>query len=756
MNEKTFTNTVIKKITILFTVLFILCVAVLARQIWHNTLNEKQKELLSIGTIILNQVTSHSEELSAIKQDIGIPPDRKVLAVNKVLQQPLNDISNRYPNYSLGYYDQELNSIAALAPNNNLTLLPEIPDTHPCSTSYQSGKPEFVVDSTSLDQSREALVSVFIPVYYQGEIIGHTWVKMKKNDLVLLTAGKVVKILAGGLICWVIIIFVARKIIRQYFNVLDEFSRQITEENPDLSVLNKFSELIPSLTRIQKYIHSLKAADNQTELSETFSPTLTATMEKDCRKKLYQLAAIVQSSIDGIMTISHDGYIKLWNKASEKIYGYQATEIIGKHLSILTPEELFLNDQDLLKAINQGKSINEWNTIRLTKSGKRICVSLSISPLYGEDNKIYGASIISRDNTNKINTEKLLREEIKQRQQSEADFKAVFDKSKMGIVTRGKDGKVIRCNKAFENMIGYTLEELSNMDWVAITHPDDLEKENPLAKELLTGVRDYYEIEKRYLHKDGSVLWARTTVVLSKGYSEVTIAFIENITEQKSYREQMLKLDRLNLIGEMAAGISHEVRNPMAAVRGFLQILQTKKDLTPYQHYFNTMIEELDRANNIISEFLSIGRNTPTNMKEEDLNAIIESLKPLIEADGYATDHYLQVELAPVPKILLNNKEIRQMILNLVRNGFEAMPAGGTLTIKTLYQDQKVILAIIDQGHGIKPEVMEKLGTPFFTTKPNGTGLGLGICYGIAARHNADIKIETGPEGTTFYVEFKS
>ncbi|NLL51668.1 MAG: PAS domain S-box protein [Peptococcaceae bacterium] len=756
MNEKTFTNTVIKRITILFTVIFVLCVTVLTRQVWHNMLNEKQKELLSIGTIVLNQVTSHGQELSAIKQEIGIPPDRKVLAINEILQQPLNDICNCYPNYSFGYYDLELKSIAALAPNNHLTLLTKIPDTHPWFSSYQSGKPEFIVHNTSLDQSKEALMGVFIPVYYQGEIIGHVWANMKKNDLMLLTANKVVIILGGGLICWGIIVLIARRIIRQYLNLWDEFSRQITEENPDLSVLNKVSDLAPSFKRIQKYIHSLKAAPNQTELFGTFSPTLTAAAEKDYRKKLYQLAAIVQSSIDGIMTVSHDGYIKLWNKASEKIYGYQATEILGKHLSILTPEELLLSDQDLFKAINQGKSTLEWKTIRLTKSGKTVNVSLFISPLYGEDNKVYGASIISRDNTNEVNTEKLLREEIKQRQQSEADFKTVFDKSKMGIVTRGKDGKVIRCNKAFENMIGYTLKELSNMDWVAINHPDDLEKENPLAEELLTGVRDYYEIEKRYLHKDGSVLWARSTIVLSKGYSEVTIAFIEDITEQKSYREQMLKLDRLNLIGEMAAGISHEVRNPMAAVRGFLQILQTKKELTPYEHYFSTMIEELDRANNIISEFLSIGRNTPTNMKEEDLNLIIESLKPLIEADGYATDHYLQVELAPVPKILLNNKEIRQMILNLVRNGFEAMPAGGTLTIKTYYQDQKVILAIIDQGQGIKPEVMEKLGTPFFTTKPNGTGLGLGICYGIAARHNADIKIETGPEGTTFYVEFNS
>ena len=147
MNEKTFTNTVIKRITILFTVIFVLCVTVLTRQVWHNMLNEKQKELLSIGTIVLNQVTSHGQELSAIKQEIGIPPDRKVLAINEILQQPLNDICNCYPNYSFGYYDLELKSIAALAPNNHLTLLTKIPDTH-LGLALISQKPEFIVHNT--------------------------------------------------------------------------------------------------------------------------------------------------------------------------------------------------------------------------------------------------------------------------------------------------------------------------------------------------------------------------------------------------------------------------------------------------------------------------------------------------------------------------------------------------------------------------------------------------------------------------------
>jgi signal transduction histidine kinase len=97
---------------------------------------------------------------------------------------------------------------------------------------------------------------------------------------------------------------------------------------------------------------------------------------------------------------------------------------------------------------------------------------------------------------------------------------------------------------------------------------------------------------------------------------------------------------------------------------------------------------------------------------------------------------------------------MRQMILNLVRNGLEAMPPGGNLVVKTFTDGDEVIMAVQDQGKGIEPGVLEKIGTPFFTTKENGTGLGLAVCYSIAARHNARIEIETDPEGTTFFVRF--
>ncbi|KUO77049.1 MAG: hypothetical protein APF81_01035 [Desulfosporosinus sp. BRH_c37] len=167
------------------------------------------------------------------------------------------------------------------------------------------------------------------------------------------------------------------------------------------------------------------------------------------------------------------------------------------------------------------------------------------------------------------------------------------------------------------------------------------------------------------------------------------------------------------------------------------------------------MIEELERANSIITEFLSIGRNDNTSQFEtQNLNAIVNALIPLIKADAMGQGKIVKTEINDLPDLSLKSKEIRQVILNLCRNGLEAMASDGCLLIKTYVENEQVVLSIRDQGKGIKPEILKKLGTPFLTDKENGNGLGLSICYSIAERHKAIIEVDTGPKGTEFYVKF--
>jgi Signal transduction histidine kinase, nitrogen specific len=205
----------------------------------------------------------------------------------------------------------------------------------------------------------------------------------------------------------------------------------------------------------------------------------------------------------------------------------------------------------------------------------------------------------------------------------------------------------------------------------------------------------------------------------------------------------------------MAAGIAHEIRNPMTTVRGFLQILGKKERYSSDMEFLNLMVEELDRANSIITEFLSLAKNKAVEFKTKNLNEIVKVLYPLITADAALNDKYLKLELSEIPNLLLDEKEIRQLILNLTRNGLEAMTRGCCLVIKTYVDNNEVVLAVIDQGRGIDLQLIDKISTPFFTTKDNGVGLGLATCYSIANRHNAKINFDTGADGTIFYVRFK-
>jgi PAS domain S-box-containing protein len=231
--------------------------------------------------------------------------------------------------------------------------------------------------------------------------------------------------------------------------------------------------------------------------------------------------------------------------------------------------------------------------------------------------------------------------------------------------------------------------------------------------------------------------------------------YFRDITETKRLEKEMTQIDRLNTVGKLAAGIAHEVRNPMTTVRGLLQVLAAKEECAKYYEYFPLMISELDRANSIITNFLSLARDKFTEFKSQNLNDIVKNLFPLLQADAMVSDKNVYMELEEVLEIPLDGEEIRQLILNLVRNGLQAMSPGGSLSIRTFMTEQEIVLSVQDDGPGIAPEVLEKIGTPFYTSKENGTGLGLSVCYSIAAKHNATIDIETSAKGTTFYVRFK-
>lgn len=228
----------------------------------------------------------------------------------------------------------------------------------------------------------------------------------------------------------------------------------------------------------------------------------------------------------------------------------------------------------------------------------------------------------------------------------------------------------------------------------------------------------------------------------------------KNIITTRKLEQEILRLDRLNMVGQMAANVAHEIRNPLTSVRGYLQRMQMKNNYSLGKEHCELMLEELDRTNLIISEYLLLTKEKVSHRKNCSLNTIISALYPLLYTNAIAVNSKITLALEDIPTLYLDENEIRQLLLNLVNNGLDAMPSGGEIIIHTFHKQDKVVLSIIDQGSGISSQLFGKLGTPFLTTKSEGTGLGLAICYRIAFRHNASINVKTSSAGTTFAVNF--
>lgn len=352
---------------------------------------------------------------------------------------------------------------------------------------------------------------------------------------------------------------------------------------------------------------------------------------------------------------------------------------------------------------------------------------------------------------------KMAMEVVWGQREGEDRFRKIFQLSpNLMLVCRWNDFAILDVNNAFlesfelekNEVIGKTTLDIGF--WVKTE--DKLNFIRKLAKEGT--VINYETVFKA---KDEIKVGLLSAKIVNIDNKSCVIVIITDITSKKIFENELMQLELNNILLEMAASISHEVRNPMTTVRGYLQLLRKKDEkCSAFRNVFDIMIEELDRANELITEFLAIAQKRSYEIQTINLNDIIKKLFPLLQAEALMESKFIKMELDDIPKLPLNEAEIRQVIINLVKNAIDISPVNGFVKIKTenREEEKKVVLSVHDQGTGISPENMAKLGTPFFTTKENGTGLGLAVCYRIIERHQGSIEIETSPFGTVFKVIF--
>ena len=446
-----------------------------------------------------------------------------------------------------------------------------------------------------------------------------------------------------------------------------------------------------------------------------------------------------------ISTLAEGRYVEI-NDAFVGLTGYGRDEVIGHTVRELGIWAVPGERDHLSKQIQKDGSIRDFELQLSLKSGEIRTFLLS-----GERIDINGEPHLfnaSKDITDRKRMEEALR-------LSEECFSKAFNVSPMVMtISTLEDGRYINFNNAFCSNFGCSREELigkTSLEMGLWFDPSD----RSLVKQMIMENQSIQDMEFYFCTNNREQrLGSYSAVGLDVNGEPCILSIITDITEQKQMEIEMLRMDRLNLVGEMAASIGHEIRNPMTAVRGFLQLFQYK--YIEDKEFIDLMIEELDRANGIISEFLYLAKNKMVKLMPLNLNSVLKNIMPLVKASAAIQDKVIKVKMEEVPELLLDENEIRQLIFNLVNNGMESMSLGGEVSIKTSVENDNVVLAVQDQGKGIDKDLLKHLGTPFLTTKEEGTGLGLAVCYRIAARHNAKIEIDTNSTGTTFYVRFAS
>ncbi|MFC0189753.1 ATP-binding protein [Fictibacillus aquaticus] len=232
------------------------------------------------------------------------------------------------------------------------------------------------------------------------------------------------------------------------------------------------------------------------------------------------------------------------------------------------------------------------------------------------------------------------------------------------------------------------------------------------------------------------------------------LVVLQDVTERRVTEQKLIKAETLNVVGELAAGIAHEIRNPLTSLKGFIQLIQTDKNQRP--EYFKIILNEVDRIEYIIKEFLLLAKNDTQQMKVQNISAMLWDTVALLQTQSLLKGVELKMKLQEgLPDIFCDLHQLKQVFINYIKNAIEATNAGGTVSVEAYVIEGTLKVKISDTGAGMDPETLAKIGSPFFTTKEEGTGLGLMVSHKIIKNHNGTFVVESEKgTGTVFCLSF--
>lgn len=504
-------------------------------------------------------------------------------------------------------------------------------------------------------------------------------------------------------------------------------------------------------------------------------------LEETRRQRVF-LEQLVAEAPVGIAVVSGpDHRYELVNPRFQKTLGATDRAVPGNSIGETFPAMAAQAVQQWVEAVYEtGETVSVREYEIVGSSGEPTYWNLDHVPLCNAAGAVERVLILANEVTEQVRARrdlerlaaeiKMHSQELEQRvaqrtaelRASEARFRAIFEEAAIGIALTDIHGRQVDSNPALQQLLGYSASEMRRMTFADLTHPDDVQRDWELYRELVAGKRRFYTMQKRYIHKDGHTIWANLVVSLvqgvCRGQDRFAIRMVEDITEQKQMQNALVQAEKLAAAGKLAASFAHEINNPLQSVIGCLSLAEeTLMEGGDASRYMRMAREELRRVARIVGELRDMHRQVRLEeRKPTNINVLVEQILTLsMKKCRDAGIHVVWEGAEDLPPLMVVPDRIRQVFLNVLLNAVDAMPEGGDLEIKArrTTDPEGVSISFRDTGIGMSSEAQQHLFTAFYSTKPNGLGLGLYLTKRIVDEHGGHIEVESKlGEGTTLTI----
>ncbi len=492
-------------------------------------------------------------------------------------------------------------------------------------------------------------------------------------------------------------------------------------------------------------------------------------------KSVKEILREAENRLTLALTSSHMGVWEWDAKTNEVFWSPESCEILGSEDAGRTIESFanLLHPEDAPRAIaliGQVSAVNpsfktEFRIIR--PDGEVRWVTNSGQGYFDEAGALLRMIGIVQDITERKHTEEALRA-------SEERFKSYFELGLIGMVLSSPTKGTLEVNDEVCEMLGYERNELLQMTFAQVTHPDDLAANLALANRLLAREIDGYSLDKRFIRKDGRLIYATVSVKCVRradGSIDYIVSLVQDITERRRLEDQLRQAQKMEAVGTLAGGVAHDFNNLLFVIMGCSNLIQERLGKDDHlRPHIDQIIASSEKAADLTQRLLAFSRKKRITLEPRNMNDIVKGTAKLLKR-LLPEDIELKLDLTDADVIAhADVSEMDQVFMNLATNARDAMPGGGSLIIKTevstLGEDfykvhgfgtpgRYVVLSVSDSGLGMDRKTITRIFDPFFTTKEvgRGTGLGLASVYGTVKQHGGYITVSSEPnQGTSFRI----